>query len=106
MTNTGDFGMSSKVTTKRNLIIFHDPDHWQQVLDRIAEDFGERYRMRHVLRRELGFSPRDHQGLEPNRKLGGALDVFQSASGYHYQAQVHLDFYSESAQSWFILKYL
>jgi len=101
--------MSLKVTTKKNLIIFHDPDEWAQVLDRLAEDFGQTIRMRHVMRRELGFTARDHRGLEPNRKLGGVLDGYQWGSapmGYHYEDQVHLDFYTESAQSWFILKYL
>ena len=109
MTN-GDFGMSYRVTTKRNLIIFHNPDEWSMVLDRLAKDFGTAIRMRHIMKRELGFTARDHQGLEPNRKLGGVLDSFVISAtdrpGYHYEQQVHLDFYTESAQSWFILKYL
>jgi hypothetical protein len=99
-----------KTTVKRNLVIFHDSDDWQQVLDCLAEDFGQTIRMRHIMRRELGFSARDHRGLVPNRKLGGVLDgyVFGTSDrpGYHYEYQVHLDFYSEASQSWFILKYL
>jgi hypothetical protein len=102
--------MSLKVTTKKNLIIFHNPEDWARVLDRLAEDFGTAIRMRHIMKRELGFTARDHRGLEPNRKLGGVLDSFMISStdlpGYHYEQQVHLDFYTESAQSWFILKYL
>jgi hypothetical protein len=102
--------MSYRVTTKRNLIIFHNPDEWSQVLDRLAEDFGQTIRMRHIMRRELGFTARNHQGLEPNRKLDQMWAVLQSPviaqSGYHYEYQVHLDFYTESSQSWFILKYL
>jgi len=103
--------MSYRVTTKRNLIIFHNPEEWAQVLDRLAEDFGQTIRMRHIMRRELGFTARDHQGLEPNRKLDQMWAVLQSqeiedAPGYHYERQVHLDFYTESSQSWFILKYL
>ena len=47
--------MSLKVTAKRNLIIFHNPEDWAQVLDRLAEDFGQTIRMRHIMRRELGF---------------------------------------------------
>jgi hypothetical protein len=109
MTN-GDFGMSYRVTTKRNLIIFHNPEDWARVLDRLAEDFGQAIRMRHIMRRELGFTPRDHRGLEPNRKLDEMWAVLQSQviaqPGYHYDYQVHLDFYNEAAQSWFILKYL
>lgn len=100
--------MSLKVTTKRNLIIFHNPEDWYRVLDRLAEDFGQAIRMRFIMKRELGFTPRDHRGLVPNRKLGGVLDSFaiEDAPGHHYEDQVHLDFYTESAQSWFILKYL
>ena len=52
------------------------------------------------MQRELGFTYRHFRGLEPNR--------YPSPSGasYHYEDQVHVDFYSESAQSWFILRYL
>ena len=100
--------MSLKVTTKKNLIIFHDPDEWHTVLERLTQDFGTVIRMRHIMRRELGFTARDHRGLEPNRKLGGVLDSFaiEDAPGYHYEQQVHLDFYTEASQSWFVLKYL
>jgi len=103
--------MSYRVTTKKNLIIFHNPEEWTQVLDRLAEDFGQTIRMRHIMRRELGFTARDHRGLVPNRKLDQMWAVLQSqeienAPGHHYEQQVHLDFYTESAQSWFILKYL
>ena len=97
--------MSYQVTTKKNLIIFHDPEDWYRVLDRLAEDFGQAIRMRHIMRRELGFTARDHRGLVPNR---GVLDSFlvEARPGYHYEEQVHLDFYNEASQSWFILKYL
>jgi hypothetical protein len=101
--------MSYRVTTKKNLIIFHDLEDWYQVLDRLAEDFGQAIRMRFIMKRELGFTARDHRGLVPNRKLGGVLDGYHwgaAPTGYHYEQQVHLDFYTESSQSWFILKYL
>jgi hypothetical protein len=103
--------MSSKVTTKKNLIIFHDPADWDTILDRLEQDFGTVIRMRHIMRRELGFTARDHRGLVPNR---GVLDSFlvdnqvlvEAKPGFHYEQQVHLDFYNEASQSWFILKYL
>jgi hypothetical protein len=102
--------MSYRVTTKKNLIIFHNPEDWDQVLDRLAEDFGTAIRMRHIMKRELGFTARDHRGLAPNHpKQGSALDGYHwgtAPTGYHYDYQVHLDFYTESSQSWFILKYL
>jgi hypothetical protein len=107
-TSIGDFGMSLKVTTKKNLIIFHDPDEWHTVLERLTQDFGTVIRMRHIMRRELGFTVRDHRGLVPNLKVGDVLDSHESRAptGHHYEEQVHLDFYTESSQSWFILKYL
>ena len=100
--------MSLKVTTKKNLIIFHDPDEWHTVLERLTQDFGTVIRMRHIMRRELGFTARDHRGLEPNRKADPTLllTTWEHSQGYHYEQQVHLDFYNEASQSWFILKYL
>ena len=100
--------MSYRTTTKKNLIIFHDPEDWARVLDRLAEDFGTVIRMRHIMKRELGFTARDHQGLEPNRKADPTLLLtpWEYHQGYHYEQQVHLDFYNEASQSWFILKYL
>ena len=103
--------MSSKVTTKKNLIIFHDPEDWDTILVRLEQDFGTVIRMRQIMRRELGFTARDHRGLVPNR---GVLDSFlvdnqvlvEAKPGFHYEQQVHLDFYNEASQSWFILKYL
>lgn len=100
--------MSYRVTVKKNLIIFHSPDDWAEVLDRLAEDFGTVIRMRHIMKRELGFTARDHRGLEPNRKADPTLllTTWEHRQGYHYEQQVHLDFYNEASQSWFILKYL
>ena len=100
--------MSLKVTTKKNLIIFHDPEEWLIVLVRLEKDFGHAIRMRHIMRRELGFTARDHRGLEPNRKADPTLLLtpWEYHQGYHYEQQVHLDFYNEASQSWFILKYL
>ena len=100
--------MSYRVTTKKNLIIFHDPEEWLIVLVRLEKDFGHAIRMRHIMRRELGFTARDHRGLVPNLKVGDILDGYESRAptGHHYEEQVHLDFYTESSQSWFILKYL
>ena len=92
--------MSSKVTIKRNLIIFHKAGDWHDIYSQILRDYGMGMAVRTRLRRELGFTYRYHQGLVPNE--------YQSLGGpnMHYERQVHLDFYSEQAQSWFQLKYL
>lgn len=87
-----------KVTVKKNLIIFHSPGEWADIYTRILQEFGMGMAVRPRLRRELGFVYRHHQGLMP------ASDVYPNKM--YYEDQVHLDFYSESAQTWFSMKYL
>ena len=94
------FAMSSRITVKRNLIIFHNPGEWSDIYASILRDFGMGMAIRTRLRRELGFVYRHHQGLEPN------LNPRKDGPTMYYEDQVHLDFYSEAAQSWFQLKYL
>ena len=89
-----------KITIKKNLIIFHYPGDWVEIYSKILQDFGMGMAVRPRMRRELGFVYRNYQGLVPNEyshKNGHAM---------RYQDQIHLDFYSEAAQSWFQLKYL
>lgn len=89
-----------KVTVKKNLIVFHRPGEWSDLYARILQEHGMGMAVRTRLRRELGFTYRYHRGLVPNphpRKDGPNM---------HYEDQVHLDFYNESTQTWFQLKYL
>lgn len=89
-----------KVTVKKNLIIFHQPGDWSDIYARILQEYGMGMAVRTKLRRDLGFTYRHHRGLVPNpnpRKDGPTM---------YYQDQVHLDFYNESTESWFILRYL
>ena len=82
------------------MIIFHEPGDWIEIYSKILQDFGMVMAVRPRMRRELGFVYRNYQGLVPNenpRKDGPRM---------RYQDQIHLDFYSEAAQSWFQLKYL
>ena len=95
-----------KVTVKKNLVVFHDPADWMEILDLLTQTYGNTIRMRHIMRRELGFSSRDHQGLEPYLKTTKDDDNFVEKTQYHYSQQVHLDFFTEAAHSWFQLKYL
>ena len=89
-----------KVTIKRNLIIFHKPGEWSDIYALILRDFGMGMAIRPRLKRELGFTYRHHQGLVPNE--------YPRTDGpnMRYEEQIHLDFFSEAAQSWFQLKYL
>jgi hypothetical protein len=89
-----------KVTIKKNLIIFHRPGEWSDVYAKILQQYGMGMAIRFRLKRELGFTYRHHQGLVPvehHREYGPNM---------RYEDQVHLDFFSEAAQSWFQLKCL
>lgn len=101
------FDQSMKVTIKHNLIIFHRPHEWSNIQARLVEDYGPKIAISFVCKRELGFTVRRHKGLVPHSQAEWEI---MKAEGwnhrYHYEDQVHLDWYSESAMSWFILKYL
>jgi hypothetical protein len=90
----------NKVVIKNNLIIFHGQAQWLDIYSKILKDYGMGMAVRTRLRRELGFTYRYHQGLVPNPYLRN------DGPTMYYEDQVHLDFYSQSAQSWFQLKYL
>ena len=91
--------MSSKVTIKKNLIVFHRPGDWSDIYSKILADFGMGMAVRTRLRRELGFTYRLHQEWIEFDRSG-------DRPRRYCEEQVHLDFYSEQAQSWFQLKYL
>ncbi len=93
--------MSSHVTIKKNLIIFHRPGDWIKIYTKILQDFGRGMAVRTRLRRELGFSYRHHRGLVPNDH-----QYQDGPKMMHYEDQIHVDFYNEAAQSWFQLRYL
>lgn len=58
-------------------------------------------------KRELGFTIRYHKGLEKRTESEWEIMKLEGWDNrYYYQDQVHLDFYNESALSWFVLKYL
>jgi hypothetical protein len=45
----------SKVTVKKNLIIFHNPGEWSDIYAMILRDFGMGMALRARLRKEMGF---------------------------------------------------
>ena len=96
-----------KVTIKHGLIIFHRPHEWTMLQLKLIEDFGNKITISFVCRRELGFTVRRHKGLVPHPDA--EWEIMKSEGWphrFHYEEQVHLDFYSESAKTWFVLKYL
>ena len=91
--------MSSKVMIKKNLIVFHNVDDWKIIYDKILQDYGMGMAVSFRMRRELGFTYRYHQHWIEFDRTGDLRRKY-------CENQVHLDFYSEQAQSWFQLKYL
>jgi hypothetical protein len=96
-----------KVTIKKNLIIFHRPYEWSEIQQQLTVDFGPSIAISFVCKRELGFTVRRHKGLVPHPQVEWEIMKSQGWDHrYHYEDQVHLDFYNEAAQTWFVLKYL
>ena len=96
-----------KITIKHNLIIFHRPDQWSNIQAQLVADYGPKIAISFVCRRELGFTVRRHKGLVPHP--AAEWEIMKSEGWphrFHYEEQVHLDWYSESAKTWFVLKYL
>ena len=96
-----------KVTIKPGLIIFHKVADWEPIQYQLGLDHGTKIMISYVCRRELGFTIRRHKGLEPHDE--NTWEVMKSQGWnhrYHYQEQIHLDFYDAAQQTWFVLKYL
>lgn len=102
------------VKLKKNLVIFEDPYEWEEVRNRIKQDYGQTiFAISWRTRRELGFTIRNHKGLRKNSAdmidwQGGEVKSFAAdlEHRYYYHPEVHLDFYNEAQMSWFVLKYL
>lgn len=87
-----------KTKVKHNLVIFENIEDWYRIKEKIKQDFGVATAViSWRLKRELGFTVREHQ-------VPVSFDTVDSffSSG----REVHLDFFNESAHSWFVLKYL
>ena len=64
-------------------------------------------------KRELGFTVRNHKGLvkwaddsDENYQWQEEWLPDEFKNRYHYEEQIHLDFYNDAQQSFFMLKYL
>ena len=97
-----------KTTVKKNLIVFHKPYEWYELANRLRAEYGQSIMLISArCRRELGFTVRHHKGLVPHADIEWELMKDEGwKHRYYYEDQVHLDFYNEAQQSWFILKYL
>ena len=102
-----------KVTVKPGLIIFHNPKDWEPIQYCLGCDYGTRVLISYVCRRELGFTVRRHKAYVPwSEKYTDDENTFLSSIGqdlsnrYTHQMEIHLDFYDQVQQTWFVLKYL
>jgi hypothetical protein len=102
-----------KIQIKKNLIIFRRPyEDWHVVRNRVKADYGEKiFAISWRLKRELGFTVRQHKGLvkwnedeDYAEQEEWLPDEFKNR--YHYEDQIHLDFYNEAQMTMFVLKYL
>jgi hypothetical protein len=92
--------MMPSIVVRKNLIIFRKPHEWQLIKDQLIQEHGARIGISWVMRRELGFTVRRHQALVPTGyQRDGKPDM-------RYQDQIHLDFFNQSTQTWFQLRYL
>lgn len=96
-----------KFTAKKNLIIFHNPYEWSMIQQRLIDDHGPKIAISYVCKRELGFTVRRHKGLVPHSdETWEIMKIEGWHNRYHYEDQIHLDFYDPAQQTWFVLKYL
>jgi len=66
---------------------------WWEIAQRIRSEYPPSVSLiRHVMRRELGCTIRNHQYWNPGMVV--------------YVKEVHLDFFDEAKETWFRLKYL
>ena len=95
--------MTTGITVKTDLIIFDSESLWEPIKKKIVAEYGPSHLLRWVMRRELGFTVRFQQNWQTvNTNHDG--DVITPR--WYFQNQVHLDFFSTSALTWFQLKYL
>ena len=94
--------MTVKITIRPRLIEFWNPEDWLSIRERLIREHGTRMAISYVMRRELGFTARRHRALVPN----DPRHAYKDEPSMHYEEHIMLDFFSDSAQSWFQLRYL
>ena len=101
-----------KILIKKNLIIFRNIWEWPEVRDRVKADYGDKiFAISWRLKRELGFTVRHHKGLVKWNDDEDYADneewlPDEFKNRWHYEEQIHLDFYNEAQMTMFVLKYL
>jgi hypothetical protein len=84
--------------TEDKPIKYHELTHaeWRKIREQLCTEFGQSMIMlRSRMRDELGFLPREHCDWVP--KMDG---------GHWGDTVIHIDFYTEQARTWFLLKFV
>ena len=95
--------MTTGITVKTDLIIYDEEELWEPIRKKIVAEYGVSHLFRWVSRRELGFTVRFHHNWITIDKNSYGDDITPRR---WCQNQVHLDFFNDSALTWFQLKYL
>jgi hypothetical protein len=67
---------------------------WETIRNSIRREYGDAMILiRERMQRELGFTPRRHR-------------VYDEEDYYYYRFEIHIDFYTEEARTWFLMKYV
>ena len=75
-------------------IVYHR-DYWYDYLwPKIVADHGQGIQISWVCKERLGFTVREHRA-----------PISDDGHFWDYQYQIHLDFYDEAKQTYFLLKY-
>jgi len=68
-------------------------EEWNKIAAQIKEEFdNSMILLRSKMKEELGFTPRDHH--------------YYNAEINRWVNRIHIDFYSEQARTWFLLKFI
>ena len=85
----------------KSLVLSHRK--WEQVWAKIKEEYADSpsiFLVRSKMRDQLGFTFREHVFYR------GVIEYVESDDWRDYRSQICIDFYSESARTMFMLKYL
>lgn len=78
------------------LLIILSPQVWEPIWQHILREIGPRATISWALKREMGFTVRHHRNGAVENDNGWMVP----------NIEIHLDFYDEAMQTFFIMKYL
>ena len=85
----------------RSIILKHR--EWDDIAKKIRAEYANTpsiFLIREKMKEQLGFTVREHT------HYNGNIEYVDTDDWRDYRSQIHLDFYSESAKTMFMLKYL